>query len=110
MTKTYTVQKIRSVIAGLENNLKYGMERIVIASPDVIAILRQAADALERENNRKKEYEYAISYHDTTNGKRFIGVHYTSISDAEACSIKHEDVKKTYVRREVSKWEEVKDA
>ena len=49
----YTAQEMRKMASGLEDNLNHGMERVVIASPKLIAMLRCAADAEEELTNLK---------------------------------------------------------
>lgn len=94
MDKIYTAQEMRDMVVGLEQNLKYGMERVVIASPKLIEMLRQAADALEREEKQPKRYEYSLV---------LSGGQVSSIHDEVYCRYLHT------LRREVGEWEEVKD-
>lgn len=105
--RLYTAEDIRKVVDGLENNRKYGMERVVIASLDVIEMLRQSAEALERE----KQYEYAAKYFVngvcTGIGKNHSTDVYTAKNLATPVSKNNENV--VIIRRPVGEWEEVKD-
>ena len=72
----------------------------------IAAMLRQAADALERENNRNKKYEYAVKWLDENSVANNMGEHRewaeSIVRDVGASKVR-------LVRRSVSEWEEVKD-
>lgn len=104
MTKRiYTAKKMREMVAGLENNLKWGMERVVIASSELIEMLRQAAEFMEREEKRKEKYEYAVKY---IGGYISDRARFETLDDAKMC---RNNLAYDIVRRPVGEWEEVKN-
>lgn len=75
---------------------------------DAISMLRQAADMMEREEKREKDYEYTViaKKHD---GEVFLDTeHFSTLEGAmNNAEDSFYDVLR-YERREVGKWEEVK--
>lgn len=94
MVETYTAQEMREVVRSYESRGKGGI---------VTAMLRQAADTLEREEKRKKKYEYAERF--IVDGMYAVYLHHNdSLAHAKDLQCKGT----TLVRREVGEWEEVK--
>lgn len=94
MAKTYTAQQMRDVAQCLHYN---SPTKLTI---EAAAMLRQAADFMEREEKRKKKYEYALKESNGTISFR----HFDDI-DSLGCDYRAEEY--TAMRREVGKWEEV---
>ncbi len=88
------------MVSGLETNLKYGMERVVIPTPKLILMLRQSVDMMEHEEKRKRKYEYSEK---TKDGEIDIQ-HQESLREARSLKFFKDS---TIVRREVGKWVEV---
>ena len=84
-SKVYTARDMRQT-ANVEE---------LVGRPWVAAMLRQAADMIEREARREKKYEYAIKFDDGDIG----------------CIHSEYPMHSCYklVRREVGEWEEVKE-
>lgn len=116
--RRYTAQEMREMVAGLENNLRYGMERVVIASPKLIEMLRQAANAEEEreleENVKwstdkyaKDEYDKIVAERDALKAKvaeRDKRLEHI-VKDANAMlkvnSFIHDDEENSYTRKQV---------
>ena len=67
--KRYTAQDYRQMVVNLENNLHHGMERVVIASPRLIEMVRQAAETEDENAQLKARLEAVVNmlsnvYHD----------------------------------------------
>ncbi len=92
------------MVSGLETNLKYGMERVVIATPKLISMLRQAADMMEQE----RKFEYAVEYSEFP-GKWEVYKDGLTLVDAQKLSSESWSNPHRIVRREVGEWEEVED-
>lgn len=92
MAKTFTAQEMRRAANLLASEYFCN---------DAIAMLRQAADAMESEAKREKRYEYAKMFFDGTVSSR----HNESPEEIE------EDIfnDRRIARREVGEWEEVKE-
>lgn len=102
MSKKYTAGEMRQMAGYIE------YERSVQYFSDVekiSAMLRQAADALERE--RKHEYEYAARYF-YPSGVIATAYIFDNQTDAELFSVSRDGAKKIICRRSVGEWEEVK--
>lgn len=101
MAKVYTAKEMReaAIVADTVevSDQFYGQEMDKIA-----AMLRQAADAMDRE----KKYEYAVEYIDLYHGGW--SVYKDGLTLDEAQKLSHENFSRI-VRREVGEWEEVKD-
>ena len=95
-SKAYTAQEMRGMADELDDAI------YTTAS----AMLRQAADAMEREKKRVKKYEYAEKCV-TDGGWSIVYRHRT---DLLAYAKEIQDSGTELVRREVGEWEEVKDA
>lgn len=102
MKRVYTSHEMRDMVSDLENNLQYGMERVVIPSKSLIAMLLQAADMLDGKK-RKRRYEYSEKKKD---GEIDIQ-HQESLKEARSLKFFKDS---TIVRREVGEWENVNDA
>lgn len=87
MSKTYTAQEMRNVAECLHYD---NPTRFII---EAAAMLRQAADMMEREERRVRKYEYATTM---SNGSPSQTHHSSHIFGYHA------------FRREVGEWEEVK--
>ena len=101
-SRIYTAQEMREMAnrekfkcSFVTRTLNGGI--ILDCTSDVCAMLRQAADALEREEKREKKYEYAEKYSEG----------YVSCIHEQSMLI-HCNFG-VAVRREVGEWEEVKD-
>lgn len=92
-SKTYTAQEMRDVAQCLHYN---SPTKLTI---EAAAMLRQSAEALEREARRKMKYEYIERY---KNGCLSASVSRTLVV-ARACMSQFS----TILRREVGEWEEV---
>lgn len=109
MTKQYTAQDMRDASLWFyyppnSTGKAKDFDRIEIS-----AMLRQAADMMERKE-REKKYEYAIRYKKGRSEciERMSKTHYESdvLALADACPLVTEET--VLVRREVGEWEEVK--
>lgn len=95
MKKKYTAQEMRDMANCLHYN---SPTKLTI---EAAAMLRQAADAMEREE-RERKYEYAVRNLDGV----VIDIHKDTKIRAIDCKI---EKKETVVRREVGEWEEVNE-
>lgn len=108
MAEVYTAQEMREAadnfwVSGVISEVKDEDGRVVkqIKNDAIIAMLRQAADALEREERREKKYEYAAKY-----GNGFVSeLHSTTVGGTEYAKENKGFV--GVVRRQVGEWEEV---
>ena len=96
-SKIYTAQEMREMADELDDAIY----------TTAAAMLRQAADALEREETREKNYQYAVKW----NG---VAISYISSTAEEARNaVKELNADgltiARLVRREVGEWEDVKD-
>lgn len=94
MAKIYTAYEMRQTANAEE----------LVGRPNVAEMLRQAADALEREGEREKMYEYAAKYK-----CGFVSGAHFNTANRTAYARSREDFD-CVVRRPVGEWEEVKDA
>ena len=96
--RRYTAQEMRKVAKSLSSS----EVNLCFDKRDIAAMLRQAADDMEREK-REKKYEYAVK----ESGSHILPVHsdYANPFDGLARGDDHCAI----VRREVGEWEEVKD-
>ena len=101
-SKVYTAKELREAadnfwVGGVICEVKGEDGRVVkhINHDAIIAMLRQAADAMDREYKREKKYEYAIKFDD----------------GAIDCVHSEYPMHSCYklVRREVGEWKEVKE-
>ena len=106
--KIYTAKEMREAadtfwVGGVICEVKDEDGRVVkhIKHDAIIAMLRQAADALDREERRKKEYEYSYMFLDGT----------VASAHRESPRMVFGDTVhgRTVVRREVGEWEDVND-
>lgn len=100
-SKIYTAREMREEAEYL--NFAYG------GHSRAIAMLKQAADMLDRCENAIKDYEYSVKY---TKGNKCVGMsayHYKTKEQAHNDKIPMAGEKAIVVRREVGKWEEVED-
>lgn len=101
--KRYTAQEMREAAKDIEANLVMSplseMDDVTYRS---IAMLRQSADDMEREEKREKKYEYGVIPH----GVYFV---YQTLAEAEHKQAVFEQAGFQYpiVRRSVGEWEEV---
>lgn len=110
MAKVYTAQELRTVADHMCSDFTFariplldGMSYRNVRSYEVAEMLRQAADALEREEKQPKKYEYAARY----DGSLISKLHSNTIDDI----VKSADKRRflvSVVRRPVDEWEEVK--
>lgn len=104
MAKVYTAQEMLEAAnavddVSINDNGEFYYEKHDKFNPDLIRdMLRQAADAMEREAQREKKYEYAC-----------LGRVFESLNDAMRYAITNEENEDSIVRREVGEWKEVKD-
>lgn len=106
----YTAQEMRDVADFYERNAyqvraKVMSNSILANIHESVAMLRQAADAMEREE-REKKYEYAIEWH---NGVIERGTFNRARALSEVKGSNIHGVVCKLVRREVGEWEDVKD-
>lgn len=95
-SKVYTTKEMRCAADFVEHR-----DTGAIVTNCVIAdMLRQAADAMEREEKREKNYEYAKKF---ANGEIF-AIHLSNPIDTKSISPSTK-----VVSRPVGEWEEVKD-
>ena len=92
--KIYTAQEMRDVAQCLHYNSPTKL------TVEAAAMLRQSADAMDREEKCEKKYEYALELLDGS----VLHLHYNDKS-----AIKIIMSCETIVRREVGEWEEVRD-
>ena len=98
-SKTYAAQEMRDVAECLHYN---SPTKLTIKAA---AMLRQAADMMERE----KRYEYAVMY-TALNGRGCISaVRAHCIAASKNILSLYKDENANIVRREVGEWEEVRD-
>ena len=101
MSKIYTAQEMRNCADNCDAS------RI---NPCVSAMLRQAADVMEREECRDKKYQYEVWYTAKDGGaRRSTGRAFSLESAKRILSMYKEFSDAHIVRREVGEWEEVKD-
>ena len=107
MPRQYTAQEMREAAEFFERNAE--MVRWVVKSNSVLAnihetisMLRQAADAMEREEKRERKYQYGVVFGGD-------GIDRDYIFDSEECARTVAGDSLQVVRREVGEWEEVKD-
>lgn len=96
MTKIYTAQEMREMA-----------ERIIFY-PEVQAMLRQAADDLEREEKSEMKHEYKVLYC-RSDGRVYDSVgHAENIHEAQETLSIYKGYKDAHiVRRKVGEWKEV---
>lgn len=105
MCRKYTAQEMRQ---------RADMEQYLWNDSTTAAMLRQAADAMEREEKRKQYHEYIAGCSGVKREKKYEYVCYGHVfhtfNGAMIYSIENEcqGQRPTIVRREVGEWEEVK--
>lgn len=121
MAKVYTAQEMRELAGKIWDyeTMPKGLELCdnelgqvdCEATHDLIGMLRQAAELMEREEKKPKkyQYQYAARYF-YPSGVIATDHIFDNPTDAIHFSGSREGAKKTICRREVGEWEEVKDA
>lgn len=104
MTKVYTAQEMREAAE------RFAFEEDSSRSNTIVAMLRQAAAAMEREEKREKKFEYTAEYVKRRSGKvdSKCVYHFNSFNAAKRFKyypLKGEKLR--FIRREVGEWEEV---
>lgn len=108
MSKRYTAQEMRETAKDIEADLVFSppsdMDDVMHRT---MAMLRQAADDLERD----KKYEYEVLFRTSQDDEMMERTKAADLADAEHLAslmrIEHGDV--AIYRREVGEWKEVKE-
>ena len=112
-SKIYTAQEIRETAENIcRVDAMDGLtcrENCYPIKQAVCAMLRQAADMLDRCENAIKDYEYSIKYCKKNKCVGMSAYHYKTKEQAHNDKIPMAGEKAIVVRREVGKWEEVED-
>lgn len=95
MAKIYTAQEMRMAANDLASS------QVRMNKRDIARMLRQAADALEREEKRETKYEYAERLPDGT----VINLRRGTLEEMKAVCLFPDS---SIVRHKVGEWEEVK--
>lgn len=119
MAKVYTAQEMREMADRIWDyeTMSKGLELCdneleqvdCEATHDLIHMLRQAANAMERKKKREKRYEYTIRYVVDDGSILFDERWFDSIDDARSNIDVDGYESVSIVRREVGGWEEVKN-
>lgn len=114
MPKIYTAQAMREMAnrekfkcSFVTRTLNGGI--ILDCTSDVCAMLRQAADLMEREERRELKYEYSVRYFNRYEKKEEVDYLHHTTSTAAARYLPWFQEAKCVVRRPVGEWEEVRD-